>query len=452
MEDEFETMPRHRPQRMLPHGMFHDLFVDRPSAINAEEERQKIDPDEIKTTLAYTPTSTFQDGDVKALLIGINYTGTEYALSGCVNDIHTMLDTLRKIDFPITESCILVDDETFPSVTAAPTRESIIKHISWLVKDAKPGDVLFFHYSGHGAQTKAISDKDEEYDQCIIPVDYQTTGCILDDDLFKMLVEPLPAGVRLTCVFDCCHSASMLDLPFAFVGSQGVTNDGATAHRMRKVRDGNFSKGDVVMFSGCEDDQTSADVQNTASFGDGETGAGGAATEAFTWALTNTTGLDYLNLLLKTRDVLKDKGFTQVPQLTSSKPLDLDKPFSLFGTVTANEEQLHEHVPEEFRRPPPPPHGPRHARPRGFGHGPMTAFRRGPAYEPPAQQQQQQQQQQPMDGWGPQTAYGGDAVADMGLAAPPVMETADGYEGDVEEGRHRHHHHQHQQQVQSADV
>lgn len=378
---DFEPMQRHRPQRMLPHGMFNDIFVDRPHRIDAANERQKINFDDIKTTLAYKPTTTFENGNVKALLIGINYTGTEYQLSGCVNDIHTMLDTLRQVDFPITESSILVDDETFANVTASPTRENIIKYISWLVKDAQSGDVLFFHYSGHGAQTKAMSDKDEEYDQCIIPLDYQTKGSILDDDLFKMLVDPLPEGVRLTCVFDCCHSASMLDLPFGFVTNQSAGKaDDASTRQMKKLRDCNFSKGDVVMFSGCEDDQTSADVANVAAFGDGETGPGGAATQAFTWALTNTSGLDYMNLLLKARDVLKEKGFTQVPQLSSSKPVDLDKTFSLFGTVTANEEQLQQHVPEEYRRPPPPPQGRRFGGPpRGFGHGPMTMFRRGGA-------------------------------------------------------------------------
>lgn len=32
--------------------------------------------------------------------------------------------------------------------------------MQWLVKDAKPNDSLFFHYSGHGGQTKDL-DGDE---------------------------------------------------------------------------------------------------------------------------------------------------------------------------------------------------------------------------------------------------------------------------------------------------
>jgi hypothetical protein len=364
---------------MLPHGMFNDILVDRPHRVDAKRERLKVNLDEIKFTLAYKPTATFENGSVKALLIGINCTGTDYALNGCVNDIHTVLDTLRKINFPTAKFSIFVDDESSANVTAPPSRENIIKYISWLVKDAQSGDVLFFHYFGHGAQTKSLEDKDEEYDQCITPLAYQTKGLIIDDDLFKMFVEPLPEGVRLTSVPDCCHSASKLDLPFVFISNKNAGEVGnATTHLVEKVCDDNFSKGDFAMFSGCGDDQTSAYVQNVESFGDGETSVGGAATQAFTWALLNTCGLDYLNIFLKTRDVLKEKGFTQVPQLSSSKPLDLDKTFSLFGTVTANEEQLQQHVPEEFRRPSPLPCGRRRGGPpRSFRHGLVTQILRG---------------------------------------------------------------------------
>jgi uncharacterized caspase-like protein len=32
----------------------------------------------------------------------------------------------------------------------SPTKENIINALKWLIKDAKAGDSLFFHYSGHG--------------------------------------------------------------------------------------------------------------------------------------------------------------------------------------------------------------------------------------------------------------------------------------------------------------
>jgi metacaspase-1 len=48
--------------------------------------------------------------------------------------------------------------------------------------------------------------------QTILPVDFQNTGEIIDDELHELIVRPLPAGVRLTAVFDSCHSGSVMDV------------------------------------------------------------------------------------------------------------------------------------------------------------------------------------------------------------------------------------------------
>jgi Caspase domain len=48
----------------------------------------------------------------------------------------------------------------------------------------------------------------------LIPVDFQTAGHIIDDDLIQMLVKPMPAGVTMTVLMDCCHSGTVLDLPY----------------------------------------------------------------------------------------------------------------------------------------------------------------------------------------------------------------------------------------------
>lgn len=69
--------------------------------------------------------------------------------------------------------------------------------IKWLLKDARPDDSLFLHYSGHGGQTPdKDGDEEDGMDECICPVDYKSAGTIIDDDLKALFSKKLPRGVR----------------------------------------------------------------------------------------------------------------------------------------------------------------------------------------------------------------------------------------------------------------
>ena len=46
------------------------------------------------------------------------------------------------------------------------------------------------------------------------PLDFKQAGQIVDDDIFKMVVTPMPAGVNVTVLMDCCHSGTAFDLPY----------------------------------------------------------------------------------------------------------------------------------------------------------------------------------------------------------------------------------------------
>ena len=50
-----------------------------------------------------------------------------------------------------------------------PYKKVIIEGLQWLYKDAKAGDLLFFHYSGHGSQYQL--DKKGMPADCICPLD-----------------------------------------------------------------------------------------------------------------------------------------------------------------------------------------------------------------------------------------------------------------------------------------
>lgn len=143
----------------------------------------------------------------KAVLVGIN----DYApvgaggpdLRGCVNDVRDMANTLSAMGIvpAVPASMRILTD-------ARATRGAILESFRWLVGGAKRGDVLVFHYSGHGSQMVDTSGEEpDQRDETICPHDYATAGMIKDDDLRAMLVA-LPAGVNLDIILDSCHSGT----------------------------------------------------------------------------------------------------------------------------------------------------------------------------------------------------------------------------------------------------
>lgn len=109
---------------------------------------------------------------------------------------------------------VLMDDGNHTS----PTHANIIAAFARIVEASQSGDVVFTHYSGHGGKVKdQDGDEKDGYDETLIPLDYQSAGQIRDDTLFKDLVGKLREGVFATSIMDCCHSGSVLDLPYVFV-------------------------------------------------------------------------------------------------------------------------------------------------------------------------------------------------------------------------------------------
>lgn len=83
----------------------------------------------------------------KALLIGINYFGQRGQLRGCINDVRNMSAYLAThFGYKREDMVILTDDQQNP--LSQPTKQNILRAMHWLVKDARPNDALFFHYSG----------------------------------------------------------------------------------------------------------------------------------------------------------------------------------------------------------------------------------------------------------------------------------------------------------------
>lgn len=153
-------------------------------------------------------------GTRRALMIGINYPGTDAELSGCHNDVFNLKKYLMDVHgFEEENITILMDDGDH----LEPTGQNIFSAFENISSAAEPGDALWVSYSGHGCSIPD-DDGDEEdgMDECLCPADFQEGGVIRDDDVFKYLVKPLPKGVTLTCLMDCCHSGTILDLPYQY--------------------------------------------------------------------------------------------------------------------------------------------------------------------------------------------------------------------------------------------
>ena len=92
----------------------------------------------------------------------------------------------------------------------------------------------------------------------------------------------------------------------------------------------------VRMISGCRDEQTSADVSNVAAFKlpDPAGRAGGACTSAMLQVLYKDhmapdAELSFQDVLLEMREILRGSRYTQIPQLSASRPLDIHQPFEI---------------------------------------------------------------------------------------------------------------------------
>lgn len=297
-------------------------------------------------------------GKKKALIIGINYIGTEQELGGCINDAQNMRNfIIRNYGYSDENIVMLTDDAQNP--VKRPTRSNIIRAMEWLVRYAESNDSLFFHYSGHGGLTKDTDgDEEDGWDEVIYPVDHNETDHIVDDEMHEIMVRPLPAGCRLTAIFDSCHSGSALDLPYVYstegkikepnlyaeagtslLGAakayaskdyggvfKGITGlakavSGSQGRAEKKTRQTRSSAADVISWSGCKDSQTSADTQVA---GQGT----GAMSWAFTESLTENKQQSYQQLLITIRSKLKAK-YSQKPQLSSSHPMDTNILFIL---------------------------------------------------------------------------------------------------------------------------
>jgi hypothetical protein len=238
----------------------------------------------------------------KALLIGINYLNTPaYQLSGCINDAANLSNKLA-FTYGFKNIHVMTDNTIIK-----PTRNNIYNNIKAMFQQARRGDTLFLSYSGHGSYVlDRNGDERDRRDEILIGSDLQS---LVDDDLKNLIRTFLRPTVTLIMLCDACFSQSILDLKYQHLDTQYNTdltvNAGQTA-----------TTGTVICISGCQDNQTSADAYINRTFQ-------GALTWAFLTQLAATPRPTWKALLVGMRTLLKNRGFTQVPQLSTGQPMDI---------------------------------------------------------------------------------------------------------------------------------
>lgn len=257
------------------------------------------------------------------------------------------------------------------------TGDAILKAFRRLIKDTHPGDIVYFHYSGHGDQAPELKPGEhlDHLDACLVPSDYASLNDgsrnIHDatiDELLTALHAQNPGNVTL--VFDCCHAGTITKggrhtvrgraytgpLPATQANTQPTTQP---VQRVRMGPSGLFVAGAAerlgyVAICACRSNEL---AQETDSKGDGEDDTG-FLTFALVQAIREvrpitsgsaaTTRADvprttYRNLFERVTDVITRKHQNQTPVLEGQIDRELlggavlpPKPYTLIAVTDHN--------------------------------------------------------------------------------------------------------------------
>ena len=253
-----------------------------------------------------------------ALIIGCNYSGTNYRLYGCINDCMLVQNMLINNYGYKSENIFFMRDDIYQASNSLyPSRNNIISALRVLIQRSNVSGCrsIYFHYSGHGSNVRDNSgDEKDGLDEFIVPRDFFTTNLgILDDEIYNIL-KNLNNNIPCLMVFDCCNSGTIVDLKYSYslsaVGfAQNIENN-----------DNSLDNKNIICLSACRDNEYALDINSNGQ-------ANGAMTLALITCLGQKKWTVNLNeLTASIYQFLKaNKYDTQRPLITSTKNIDLTK-------------------------------------------------------------------------------------------------------------------------------
>ena len=219
-----------------------------------------------------------------AILVGVGAYPKNDSIKGKWKDLSSMND------LKIIENMLL--DQKFEASNIVvvknekATVENILKEFDKLIEKLQPGDIVFFHYSGHGQQISDIdptkhkqysklmyikADEDDGYDEALAlynaPVNYFSgydfSEHLIDDQIEhyqNKIQEKIGKNGHLIMIFDSCHSGSITrgvdDAQIYRSESKKCLDPSVDLVKQSKnSKEDNSNKGLLVEFKGCKDDQ-----------------------------------------------------------------------------------------------------------------------------------------------------------------------------------------------------
>ncbi len=265
-----------------------------------------------------------ENGNKSALLVGINDYGGAHDLRGCINDVTNIRNVLKTFfGFDNEDIRVLTDQRA--------TKRNILMRLEQMISYAEAGDVLVFHFSGHGSQIRDRNNDElkDHLDEILCPCDMNWDNGFISDDMVGGLVEQLPSGVFMEIILDCCHAgtATRFDAfgqpeepgPFFPVInrywpppmdiSARFSEQRLPLKAKRAFRDDPRITRHHVLWAGCQDHQTSADALINGSYNG-----------AFTYYLCQQLSDDKhagprSDVIMDVRQSLMNHHYGQTPQL-----------------------------------------------------------------------------------------------------------------------------------------
>ncbi len=268
-----------------------------------------------------------------ALLVGINYPNNDnLKLNGCVTDVDLQQQLLiHRFGFKQSDILRLTTDE---STAKQPTRSNILTAFEeHLIKQAKPGDVVVFHFSGHGfrlrdpnpIQNCSNPQFNDEYNSTLVPMDDTLNG--FPQDIMGRTLFLLMSGLKtenVTILLDSCFSGggtrgnylvrspirNNLEIDSAKPSPKAIEYQkdwmkrlGITEEEFARRRCNSVAKG--IVLAAAQRDEEALD----ASFGDFHAGAFTYMMTQYLWQETDSVKNMITNIAPKVKNVGKNTPF-----------------------------------------------------------------------------------------------------------------------------------------------